>query len=125
MKRDMDLIREILIEIGAQNDWPATAMITSEDAGKRYHLHRLLETRLAEGKEHLFSRKVLSADRYSESRPAESLLGLTGKSRSFGASNGCTFFINHQMRVPVTLSLHGNHIGLAEINSLVTDSRPK
>ena len=54
MKRDMDLIRDILIEIEAHNDWPAGAMITPEDASKRYHLHLLLEAGLVEGKEHHF-----------------------------------------------------------------------
>ena len=53
MKRDMDLVRQLLMEIEQESQWPHGQCITTEDASKSYHLHLLIQSGLAEGKESL------------------------------------------------------------------------
>jgi hypothetical protein len=53
MKRDMDLVRQLLMEIEQEAQWPAGKCIATEDASKAYHLHLLIESGLVEGKEEI------------------------------------------------------------------------
>jgi hypothetical protein len=53
MKRDMDLVRQLLMEIEEDAQWPAGKCIATEDTNKAYHLHLLIQSGLVEGKENL------------------------------------------------------------------------
>lgn len=52
MKRNMDAIRMLLIEVERYPNWPAGECLIPEDADTRYHLHLLIQAGLIEGKEH-------------------------------------------------------------------------
>lgn len=51
MKRNMDMIRALLMEVERYPDWPAGEFHIPEDAETRYHLHLLIQAGLTEGKE--------------------------------------------------------------------------
>jgi hypothetical protein len=51
MKRDMDLVRQILIEIESDLEWPDGGCFTPDDPVRSYHLHLLLQAGLLEGSE--------------------------------------------------------------------------
>lgn len=51
MKRDMDLVRQLLIEIEQDAEWPGGKCVATEDASKSYHLHLLIHAGLIEGEE--------------------------------------------------------------------------
>ena len=53
MKRDMNLVRQLLMEIEQESQWPHGHCITTEDTSKSYHLHLLIQSGLVEGKESL------------------------------------------------------------------------
>jgi len=48
MKRDINLLRQLLIEIEEDTQWPAGKCIAAEDASKAYSLHLLIRTGLVE-----------------------------------------------------------------------------
>jgi hypothetical protein len=52
MKRDMDLVRQLLIEIERDVAWPEGTCITPDDSSRSYHLHLLIQAGLLEGTEH-------------------------------------------------------------------------
>ena len=51
MKRDMDLVRQLLIEIEQEIGWPGGDCVAPEDAIRSYHLHLLIQAGLLEGEE--------------------------------------------------------------------------
>ena len=51
MKRDMDLVRQLLIEIEQESEWPGGKCVVPEDASRTYHLHLLIQAGLVEGEE--------------------------------------------------------------------------
>jgi hypothetical protein len=51
MKRDMDLVRQLLIEIEQDAEWPGGRCVAPEDGGRSYHLHLLIQAGLVEGEE--------------------------------------------------------------------------
>ncbi|MCP9794757.1 DUF2513 domain-containing protein [Synechococcus lacustris] len=52
MKRDIDLVRQLLIEIEQDVEWPGGECIATENAPRSYHLHLLIQAGLLEGSEH-------------------------------------------------------------------------
>lgn len=51
MKRDLDLIRNVLIEIEQDVDWPGSACWAPEDPVKSYQLHLAIQAGLVEATE--------------------------------------------------------------------------
>ena len=52
MIRNMDLVRDLLKEVGSYEKWPASEVLSTDDQLRSYHLHLLIEAGLIEGKEH-------------------------------------------------------------------------
>ena len=51
MKRDMDLVRQLSIEIEQEAEWPGGKCVAPEHASRSYHLHLLIQAGLVEGEE--------------------------------------------------------------------------
>ena len=51
MKRDIDLVRQLLIEIEQDVEWPGGECIATENATRSYHLHLLIQAGLLKGSE--------------------------------------------------------------------------
>ncbi len=49
----MDLVRQLLIEIEQDAQWPAGKCIATEEASQAYHLHLLIQSGLVERRESL------------------------------------------------------------------------
>jgi hypothetical protein len=78
MKRDMDLVRQLLIEIEQAAEWPAGKCVAPEEANRTYHLHLLIQAGLVEGEEN----QVLG-----EAPPRFLITGLTWQGHEFLAAS--------------------------------------
>jgi len=78
MKRDMDLIRQLLIEIEQEAEWPGGKCVAPEDASSSYHLHLLIQAGLVEGEEN----QILGGD-----PPCFLITGLTWQGHEFLAAS--------------------------------------